>query len=230
MKRLMTCLATGAFATILGVATAPAAFAQSDNERATFTLTEPLDVGAVTLQPGTYLIKVVLIDSNRDMLRVTSADETTVFTTLLTRPHPILENEVIPASRYVSWVTEPGQPRALRTWYARDREIGHDIIYPRKRALELAALAKEPVYAIPDEAKEAEYRTAPLLVVTPDRQVKPYEPVLAMSPPKPAPVLVARADPAPLPNTASPAPLYALLGVLSLAGAFGLRLLGSRAA
>ena len=70
MKRLMTCLALGAFATILGVASAPTAFAQSENERGTFTLTEPLDVGAVTLQPGTYLIKVVLIDSNRDMLRV----------------------------------------------------------------------------------------------------------------------------------------------------------------
>ena len=228
MKRLMTCLATGAFATILGVASAPTAFAQSERERATFTLTEPLDVGSVTLLPGTYLIKVVLIDSNRDMLRITDADETKVFTTLLTRPHQILENEVIPTSRWVSWAT-PRQPRALRTWYARDRDSGHDIIYPQKRAMELAALAKEPVYAIPDSAQEAEYRTAPLLLVTPDRQVKPYEPTIAMTPAKPAPVLVAEARPSPLPNTASRVPLYAALGLLSLAGAFGLRFLTSRA-
>ena len=229
MKKLMTCLATGAFATILGVASAPAALAQSENERGTFTLTEPLDVGAVTLQPGTYLIKVVLIDSNRDMLRVTSPDETTVFTTLLTRPHPILENEVIPENRYVSWATAPGQPRALRTWYPRYRDSGHDIVYPQKRAMELAAIARESVIAIPDEAKEAEYRTAPLLVVTPERQVKPYAPVMAMSPPKPAPALVAESRKASLPNTASRLPLYAALGLLSLAGAFGLRFIASRA-
>lgn len=229
MKKLMNCLALGAIATLLGVASAPAASAQSPRERATFTLTEPIDVGAVTLQPGTYLIKVVLIDSNRDMLRVTSADETTVYTTLLTRPHPILENEVIPESRYVSWATPPGQPRALRTWYAPDRSIGHDIIYPQKRALELAALARETVIAIPDSVREAEYRTAPLLVVTPDRQVKSWEPATVATPAKPAPVLVAESGPSPMPNTASRTPLYAALGLLSLAGAFGLRFLASRA-
>ena len=63
MKKLMSCLAVGTFATVLGVASAPVAYAQSDRENSTFTLTEPLDVGSFTLQPGTYLIKVVLLEA-----------------------------------------------------------------------------------------------------------------------------------------------------------------------
>jgi hypothetical protein len=231
MKKLMSCLAVGAFATLLGVASAPVASAQSEPQQSTIVLTEPLDVGTVTLQPGTYLIKVVLIDSNRDMLQVTNTDQTKVFTTVLSRPHPILADEVMPESRYVVWTTTPGQPRALRTWFARDRESGHDIIYPKARALELAASAKESVIAIPDAVAEAEYRNAPLLVVTPDRNVKPYEVVFALPAPKAAPVAVAQARPLDdLPKTASRVPLFAALGLLSLGGAFGLRALANRAA
>ena len=231
MKNLMSCLAVGAFATLLGIASAPAALAQNEVQQSTFNLTEPLDVGSVTLQPGTYLFKVVLIDSNRDMLRVTDTEGTKVFTTLLSRPHPILPGDVVPESRYVAWTTSPGQPRALRTWYPRDRTTGHDIIYPKARALELAASAKETVIAIPDAVKETEYRTAPLLVVTPDREVKPYEALAVQAPPKAAPVAVAQARPAKkMPKTASRIPLFAAMGLLSLGGALGLRALANRTA
>lgn len=226
MKKLMSCLSVGAFATLLGVGTAPAAFAQSEPQQSTITLTEPMEVGTVTLQPGTYLIKVVLIDSNRDMLQVTNTDQTKVFTTVLSRPHPILENEVMPESRFVVWTTGPGQPKALRTWFARDRESGHDIVYPKARAIELAAATREPVIAIPDAVAETEYRTAPLLVVNPDRTVKPFETTR-----EPAPVAVAEARPEKeLPATASHVPLFAALGLLSLGGALGLGVLAKRTA
>ena len=231
MKKLMSCLALGACAMLLAVATAPAAFAQSDPQQGTFTLTEPLDVGTVTLQPGTYLIRVVLIDSNRDMLQVTSPDRSKVFATVLSRPHVILDDEVMPESRYVVWATTPGQPQALKTWYARDRTTGHDIVYPQGRAIELAAAAKESVIAIPDAVTETEYKTAPFLVVTPDKTVKPYDAMAAQTPKRPAPVTVAEARPSEqLSKTASRVPLFAGLGLLSLAGAFGLRALANRAA
>jgi hypothetical protein len=51
----ITLLALGALATLL-VVPAPAALAQSQRENSTFTVTEPVDVGSFTLQPGTYLI------------------------------------------------------------------------------------------------------------------------------------------------------------------------------
>ena len=224
MKKLMTCLALGTFATLVGVASTPVAYAQSDRENSTFTVTEPVDVGGFTLQPGTYLIKVVMLASNRNMIQVTNVEQTKVFANVLSTPHPIRADEVVPSSRYIYYATAPGQPKALRTWFARDTEKGQDIIYPKRRAMELAAAAKEPVIAIPDEVKEAEYKSVPIAVVTPDLQVKPYA--------EPAPpVVVAEARPLKqLPATASHVPLFAALGLLSLGGAFGLRILTNRAA
>jgi hypothetical protein len=222
MKKLMTCLALGTFATLLGVASTPA-YAQSEMENSTFTVTEPIDVGAFTLPPGTYLIKVVTLESNRNVIQVSNVEQTKVFANVLATPHPIRADEVIPSSRYIYYETAAGQPKALRTWFARDTPNGQDIIYPKRRAMELAAAAKVPVIAIPDEVKEAEYKSVPFTVVTPEQQVKPYEA------PAPAPVVVAEARPQELPRTASHVPLYAALGLLSLGGAFGLRALTNRA-
>ncbi len=231
MKTLMKCLALGAFATLLGIVSTPAAYAQSDRENSTFTVTEPVDVGGVTLQPGTYLIKVVMLASNRNMIQVTNEEQTKVFASVLATPHTLRPNEVVPTSRYIYYTAAAGQPRALRTWFARDTTNGQDIIYPKRRAMELAALAKEPVIAIPDEVKEADYKTATFTVVTPDQNVKPYEEPVVVVQKAPVPVaVVAEARPVKqLPATASHVPLFAALGLLSLGGAFGLRALANRA-
>jgi hypothetical protein len=222
MKKLMTCLALGTFA--LGVASAPIAFAQTEKENSTFTVTEPLDVGGFTLQPGTYLIKVVVLTSNRNVIQVTNVEQTKVFASVLATPHPVRVGEEVPASRYTYYVTAQGQNKALRTWFARDTASGQDIVYHKQRAMQLAAIAKEPVIAIPDAVTEPEYKTVSLTVVTPEQEVKPYE--------EPAhPVMVAEARPVEqLPATASRIPLFAALGLLSLGGAFGLRALANRAA
>lgn len=88
--------------------------------------------------------------------------------------------------------------------------------------MEIAVVAKAPVLAIADDVKEPEYRTATLTVVTPEQQVKPYE--------APAPVvMLAEAPPVRrLPATASHVPLLAALGLLSLGGGLGLRILSTR--
>jgi hypothetical protein len=223
MKKLLSCLALGTFVTLLGVASAPA-YAQGDRENSTFSVTEPIDVGGFILPPGTYLIKVVLLSSNRNLIQVTSEDQSKVFASVLATPHPIRADETAPSSRYVYYATATGQPKALRTWFARDTTNGQDIIYPKRRAMELAAMAKEPVIAIPDETKEADYKSVSLTVVTPAQEMKPYvEPA--------PPVMLAEARPLePLPPTASRVPLFAALGMLSLGGAFALRVLANRAA
>jgi len=227
MKKLMSCLALGAFATFLGVVSTPA-YAQSDRENSTFTVTEPIDVGGFTLPPGTYLVKVVMLASNRNMIQVTNVEQTKVFASVLATPHAIRADEVVPSSRYTYYATAEGQPKALRTWFARDTTNGQDIIYPKRRAMELAAAAKEPVTAIPDEVKEAEYKSVPLTIVTPEQQVKPYEEPVVVVQKAPAPIVVAEARPQQLPRTASHVPLFAALGLLSLGGAFGLRALTNR--
>jgi hypothetical protein len=231
MKKLMTCLALGTIATFLGVATAPAALAQSDMEHSTFTITEPLQVGSFTLQPGTYLIRLDLREPSRHFVQVTNVERTTVFATVLAVPHLLQRGEMIPESRFIYYPTAPGQHKALRTWFAGDVSNGEDIVYPKGRAMELAAAAKVPVIAIPDEAKEAEYKSVPLAVVTPERQVKPYEAPVVQKAPEPAPPVVAEVRPhKDLPQTASHVPLFAALGLLALGGAFGIRTFANRTA
>jgi hypothetical protein len=231
MKKLMTCLALGTFATLLWVGLAPVAFAQSDMEHSTFTITEPLEVGSFTLQPGTYLIRLTVQAPSRHIVQVTNVERTTVFATVLAVPHLLQREEMVPESRYIYYPTAPGQHKALRTWFAGNASNGEDIVYPEGRAMELAATAKEPVIAIPNDVKEAEYKSVPLKVVTPERQVKPYEAPVVQKAPEPAPPVVAETRPhKDLPATASHVPLFGALGLLLLGGAFGLRTFANRTA
>ena len=240
MKRLMSWLVVGACAILLGLILTRNVNGQGPVENASFTLTEPLDVGSTILQPGDYQIKVVLLQGNRDLLQVTNADGTKIIATLLSIPHPEGPGGVqIPASRYVYYPASAGHIKTLRTWFAANTPGlgGHDIVYSKQRAMELAALVKEPVVAVPDEVKEAEYKTAPLIVVTPEKEVKPYEVATAQKPsvPEAAPaqqttVAESFAHHKRLPRTASVVPLYAGLGFLSLLGALGLGALARRVA
>jgi len=216
MKKLITGLALGTFATFIGIAPAPVASAQSDVEQTQFTTAEPLDVGSFTLQPGTYVIRTLPLDSNRYTVQVTNVEATTVFATVLAVPHPILMEEVVPEGRLVYYATGQGERKALRTWFPRDSTNGQDIVYPKHRALEIAAAAKAPVMAIPDEAKEADYKTTSFTVVTPEQAAKPYE--------APPPVMVAEAVPPALPATASQVPTFLALGLLFLVGGIAVRM------
>jgi len=223
---------------LLGFAFTPKANAQGTVEKANFTLTEQLDVGGTILQPGDYQIRVVRLQGNRNMLRVLTGDGTKLLTTVLSIPHPEGPGGVqIPASRYILYPARAGQVTALRTWFAANTPGlgGHDIVYPKQRALELAALVNEPVVATTVEVKEPEFQTVPLVLVTPQKEVKPYEVAMAPKPPVPeaAPVQPAVAVEKPvhhkrLPKTASGVPLYAGLGFLALLGALGLGVLARR--
>ena len=248
MKKVTSWLAVGVCTAVLGFALAPKASAQGTVEQSSFTLTEPLDVGGTVLQPGSYQINVVLLQGNRNMLRVMNADGTHLITTVLSIPHQERPDaEQIPTSRYTYYPASAGHVMALRTWYAADTPGlgGHDIVYPEQRAMELAAAANEPVVATPNTVTEADYATAPLVVVTPAKEVKPYEMVAAQRPPVSEPVPVQPVKPevvaaAPasvketpdnhkrLPKTASDLPLVAGLGVLSLVGALSLGVLARR--
>lgn len=239
MKKLTSWLTVGLCTVLLGFGLTGTANAVETPEDAIFTLTEPLDVGGTILQPGSYQIKVVPLHWNRDLLQVRSADLSKLHVNVLTVPHQEgPEGVQVDWSRYVYYPAIAGQPRALKTWYAANtpKSGGHDIVYPTRRAMELAAQAKEPVLAIPDEVQVAQYETAPLVIVTPEKEVKPFEMAKAEEPPAPetapAPAVVADSslDRNILPATASRVPMVAGLGLLALLGALGLGVLARRVA
>jgi hypothetical protein len=200
------------------VGSATVATAQS-SEFSVMTITESLDVGGTILAPGTYHIKVVPLQTNRNMLQVKSVDRSELYVTVLSINHPRLEAR--PATEYVYYPAASGLPKALRTWYpAEVGSGGHDIVYPGDRAAELAARVKEPVpaYRLAGPVTEEQLRTVEVAPIA-----WTETPAVATSPAPPPPVLVAENK---LPSTASSFPLLAGLGFLALGGAASLRLIG----
>lgn len=224
LKRL---LISGAVGTLL-LATPPLdAQFENRNEISTFTTTEPIEIAGVVLPAGTYVIRVVDQASgetyNRNVIQVTSEDLKQVLVTAAANPRPAKTDPESTVPLFEYYVAANGQPKALRTWYPAGTKTGRDIVYPRKRAMELASLSHETVPSVPDETKVTELRTVPLTPVEPEKA----------PPPKPAErkpeAVVAEAAPE-MPQTASREPLYAGLGLLSLGGAFALRQVARRLA
>ncbi len=222
MKRFSS---TGGLMLLIALMAAPAALAQVPIPEMTtsWTIDQPTLVGDTVLQPGTYRIRVVSRPNDRNMVRVMSTDEQTLYTTVLTVPHDLKPGEELPASMFVFWPAFGDQPRALRTWYPAEPPSGggHDIVYDEDRATLIARASNEPVTVYRGTIEEPE-----VTIVTPEVRVE--TPVVAetrtettvTTPEEPTMVAGAREE---LPQTAGGTPLVALLGFLSIAGAFMIR-------
>jgi hypothetical protein len=175
----------------------------------------------VVLQPGTYVLALVDSLSDRHIVRVFEQDQKTVITTILAIPNYRLQ----PTGKSVFqfWETPAGEPKAMRAWFYPGDNFGQEFAYPKVKSIEIAKVAKAPVPAVVVET-EAELKTAPVVVVDEKGEEKPVEIVVAKSEPpvQPAPeprfttpVYEAPA-PAKLPDTASPYPLFGLIGLGSV--------------
>lgn len=223
MKVTTSLLALTALVVVFGVIATPGAFAVMA-ESSALRLTEPLDVGGTVLEPGVYVIKSLPNSPNHNLLRVTNEDGSEVFATVLSIPHSLDANQDPTETSFVYYPAVDGAPRALRTWFASDSASGggHDIVYPRPRAMELAEAAKQPVVAYKDETEPENLETAELVVVTPEQEVTPYqEPSPAPREPKPVKVAEARE----MPMTAGRVPLFGTIGLLLIGVAVGIRTL-----
>jgi hypothetical protein len=231
MKLVKNLLVLSAFTIIFGGIFATAAIAQNPTG-SSLRLEQPLEIGGTVLEPGVYMITVVPGD-RRDVLKVTGEDGEKTFATVLTTPHPTPATMEQKRTQYVYFPATAGSARVLRTWFAPNSATGdgYDIVYPERRALELAIVANGPVVAYKGEMNTANLNTAELEWVAPDQEVTAY-----VSPNHAAPyeeedsVEVAQASDQPmggreLPATASPMPLLGTLGFLLLLTAGGVRIL-----
>ncbi|MGZ8709410.1 MAG: hypothetical protein ACXW28_04210, partial [Thermoanaerobaculia bacterium] len=170
MKHALKPMVVATFALLISMA----AFAQTP-EVSVLPVTEPLDVGGTILEPGTYHIRVVPSNTDRNKIQVMSTDGMKVFATALTIPHPLEPGEEVPNTTFVFYPAGEGQPRALRTWFARDPEAsqgGHDIVYEESRAKQLARIANSRVVYYPKDTVIAEVETPTLAIVTPEAKVE----------------------------------------------------------
>jgi len=229
------------FAALIGAALAPVARADEWNRKTTITFSGPVEIPGVhlvgfgVLPAGTYVFKILDSQSDRHIVQIFSADEKTVFATILAIPNYRLKAT---DKTVVTFTERPaGEPEALRAWFYPGRNWGEEFVYPKAKAMELAKSSKMPVLYSPtemtaevaepvrlgDETVVVAMKQAPIMAVAPTGDdVQLAEVVTA------PPAVVETAAAAELPRTASNTPLFALFGLMALGGAFVARLATKR--
>jgi hypothetical protein len=200
------------------------------------------------LPAGTYVFKILDSQSDRHIVQIFNKEETTIYATVLAIPNYRLQatdKTVITFSERAA-----GEPEALRAWFYPGRNWGEEFVYPKAKAIELAKATNTPVLftavEIPVEVAEpiksvdapvvVELKRAPIMaikptgeevqlaeVVTPppaETEVAASAPAAAVAEPQVAALPAPAIHETTLPATASPMPSIALLGLISLAGAF----------
>lgn len=142
MKLPINRLWTVAAAAALALAIAPAATASEWNERTTLKFTEPVMVPGTTLQPGTYVFRLVSSPSDRHIVQVLSGDESKVLTTTLTVP---VKREDAKGDTVLRLnPTESGTP-AIKAWFYPGTLYGHQFLYSDEEAKDIAQRTKTVV-------------------------------------------------------------------------------------
>ena len=198
--------------------------AQVWNQKTIMTFSQPVEIpGRQALPAGTYVFKLLGSPGDqRNIVQIFSEDEKQIYATVIViaieRPHAA-ENTIV---TFAERATD--SPQAIKVWYYPGHTIGHEFVYPKARAIELAKAVNEPVPAVAVEpATVAELEKEPIVAETPKGEEVPVAQAFG-------PVQVAEALPqtATLPKTASSLPLIGLIGLMSLAAAFTLLLVTKR--
>jgi hypothetical protein len=220
---ILICLA------VICVLVVPRATADDWNRKTIITFSGPVEVPGVgqhDLPAGTYVFKILDSQSDRHIVQIFNQDESQVLTTILAIPNYRLKTT---DKTVITFRERPaGQPEALRAWFYPGRSWGEEFVYGKSRAIALAKEVNQPVLATPielDAAPIEALKTAPVEAVAPTGD--PVELAQVVEAP-PEPVTMAAADP--LPATASPLPLIALLGLLTIGAGFALSTFSKRGA
>jgi hypothetical protein len=227
MKFVKTIFAVLAL-TLLGAMIIPGARADESNKKTVMTFSQPIEIPGQILPAGTYTF--VLLDSpaDRHIVQIFNADGSQIITTVLAINNYRLKPT---GDTVVKFAERSGDnPEALKAWFYPGDNFGQEFVYPKQRAIELAAIVKEPVPAL---AADTDIKVVPIVAETPEQKEVPVTEAIMVTPAPaetltPAPVVQAT-TPAPvvetqqLPQTASRLPLIVLFGLMSLGAALALK-------
>jgi hypothetical protein len=215
---------------VLGTAL-PRAKADEWNQKTVFTFSGPVEVPGQVLLPGAYVFKLMDSQSDRSIVQVFNKNENHLYGTFLTIPDYRLKPAGKPIITFEERAT--GSPEAVKAWFYPGENYGHEFVYPKAKAVQLAKANNQPVASMPTELaanttmpattmKEAHVvamKQAPLKAQQPtEQEVEVAEAFLLSSPPE--------VDS--LPQTASSLPLLGLIGLLAFGTARLLRRAGAK--
>lgn len=216
VKALFCFLAVALFAATL----LPSARADRWNKKTTVTFSEAVEVPGKILPAGTYTFRLLDSAADRHIVEIFNADGSQIIVTTLA----INDYRLRPTGQTVMKFNERvgDSPEALRAWFYPGDNFGQAFVYPKARAIELAKITNVIVPAVAvDAVDDNTLKTAPIVAVMPDQKEVEVATVIQTTPPVAAAPVKATEE---LPHTASPLPLIALLGGLSIGLAFGLKL------
>jgi len=242
ITRIMVCVS----ALLLAAAVVPRARADAWNQKTIFTFSGPVEIPGRVLPAGTYVFKLADSLSDRNIIEVYNKNETHLYGIFLAIPDYRLE----PTGKTVVTFRERAEnsPEAVKAWFYPGDEYGHEFVYPKVKALQLAKANNETVPAMPNElaAKTTMPTTsmnqpnvtalkqAPLKAEQPNQQevevAQAFPPSSANreATPPPATTQAQTTVPQRLPKTGSSLPLIGLLGLLSIGTAGTLRQVARR--
>jgi LPXTG-motif cell wall-anchored protein len=210
---------------------APHAKADEWNEKTIFTFHAPVEIPGQVLAPGTYVFKLADSLSDRDIVQVFNKNQNHLYGTFLAIPDYRLRLTGKPIITFEERAA--GAPEAVRAWFYPGENYGHEFVYPKVKAVELAKANNQPVPSMPtelaanttqpvktvQEAPVAPMRQAPLKAQKPSQE----EVEVTQAFPPPPPTQAAARMPKKLPKTGSSVPLIGFIGLLSLGTAGLLR-------
>lgn len=193
------------------------------NQDTFFTFSQEVELPKTTLPAGTYLFQLMDSNSNRHIVKVMSQDRRELHATLMAIPY--YTNDRPSDEPQVRFMETPAQSsaaatNAIKIWFYPGNSVGHEFIYPRAQALQIAARTSQSVLTTRSEDETSELtrvngsgvdseanltaqaspETAPATVAEPQR-----EPVGAITgePERTTPVAEPMPEPTPAP---APAP------------------------
>jgi hypothetical protein len=208
--------------------------ADEANQKTIFTFSGPVEIPGNVLDAGTYVFKVMDVTGTRDIVQVSNKRGDKVYGTFITIP----DYRMKPTGKVVITFDErpAASPEAVKGWFYPGDTYGHDFVYPKARAIQLAKANNMPVPSMPDELTAN--TTMPASTVNDQSVVAMKRASLLAEKPNDQEVEVAEvfevppataAIPRELPKTASQLPLIGLLGLLSLTLAICLRFVAAKA-
>jgi hypothetical protein len=212
---------------LVGAALTSAAKADSYDNKTVVTFSGPVEIPGVhikgwgVLPAGTYVFKLVDSQSDRHIVQIFSADEKTVYATILAIPNYRLKAT---GKTVITFRERPaGEPEALRAWFYPGKNWGEEFVYPKAVAIEIAKSSRTAVLSTPaelpvevetirtvDEPVIAQLREVPVQAIQPTGEEVELAQVVTTPP----------AQEQALPATASSLPLIGLLGLMAVGGAF----------
>lgn len=220
---------------------------QLPDQRTFFTFSAPVSLPGVTLQAGRYEFKLLNV-TNRHVVQVFNNDGKLV-TTLFAIPSIRMDLPNDPEVRFME--TPANMPPAIQTWWYPGNKTGHEFLYSKAQAMALAKVNTRGVLAGGESGditrvNAAGQETKVAVNETKAEEISGRAQAGETSAAAPAavarPELAARSEPAPsartnsagldrkparartdLPHTASPLPIFLLIGLGSLGAGVLLR-------